>query len=172
MTVTTEEEHARIVLEGELGVKFQHHDDGSKPSMPDLLSLDGRHVAEVITTAPAAAREAQKRLGPMPNATLPHCVRVLMPYTIVAGATKAVRHKIKADVLRWTATSGCEYHWSSRDEQQQLRPGIGPGPILALRAYDDGVKSCAFNAVSIRTLSLIKSSGLSCTNPQLVIRGI
>ena len=139
MAFRAEEEHARIVLEGELGVEFQHHDDGSKPRMPDLLSLDGNHVAEVITTTPKAAREAQQSLDPMPDATLPHCVWVMMPYTIVGGATKAVRHKIEADVLRWTAKPGCKYHWSSRDERQ-LRPGVDPDPILGLRAYDDGVK--------------------------------
>jgi hypothetical protein len=139
MAFWTEEEHARIVPEGELGVELQNHDDGSKPRMPDLLSLDGNHVAEVITTTPSAVREAQKRLDPMPDATLPHCVWVMMPYTIVGGATKAVRHKIEADVLRWTAKPGCKYHWSSRDERQ-LRPGVDLDPILGLRAYDDGVK--------------------------------
>lgn len=138
MALRAEEEHARVVLEGELGVEFQHHDDGSKSRMPDLLSLDGNHVAEVITTVPRAVREAQKRLDPMPDATLPHCVRVIMPYTIAGGATKPVRHKIKADVLRWTAKPGCKYHWSSRDERQS-RPGVGPDPVLGLRAYDDGV---------------------------------
>ncbi len=139
MAFRAEEEHARIVLEGELGVEFQHHDDGSEPRMPDLLSLDGNHVAEVITTTPPAVREAQQSLDPMPEAILPHCVRVMMPYTIVGGATKAVRHNIAADVLRWTAKPGCKYHWSSRDERQ-LRQGVDPDPILGLRAYDDGVK--------------------------------
>ncbi|WP_376955262.1 hypothetical protein [Arthrobacter methylotrophus] len=138
MASRAEEEHARIVLEGELGVEFQHHDDGSKPSMPDLLSLDGNHVAEVITTTPPAVREAQQRLDSMPDAALPHCVLVMVPYTIVGGATKAVRHKIKADVLWWTAKPGCKCHWSSPDERQ-LRPGVDPDPILGLRAYDDGV---------------------------------
>lgn len=139
MTSRAEEEHARIVLEGELGVAFGHHDDGSKARMPDLLSLDRNHVAEVITTAPRAVRQAQKSLNPTPDATLPHCVWVTVPYTIVGGATKAVRHKIKADILRWTVTSGCDYHWSSRDEWQ-LRPGVDPDPLLGLRTYDDGVK--------------------------------
>lgn len=138
MASRKEEEHAKIVLEGELGVEFQNHDDGSKPSMPDLLSLDGNHVAEVITTTPRAVREAQQRLDPMPDVALPHCVLVMVPYTIVGGATKAVRHKIKADILRWTAKPGCKYHWSSPDERQ-LRPGVHPDPILGLRAYDDGV---------------------------------
>lgn len=139
MALRAEEEHARILLEGELGVKFLHHDDGSKPRMPDLLSLDGKHVVEVITTTRPAVREAEKRMDPMPHVSLHHCVRVVVPYTIVGGATKAVRHKIKADVLRWTAETGCKYHWASRDERQ-LHPGSDPDPILGLRAYDDGVK--------------------------------
>ena len=100
----------------------------------------------------------------------PHCVRVTMPYAIVGGATKPVRHKIAADVLRWTTKPGCQYHWSSRDERL-LRPGVDPDPILSLRTYDDGVKCYAFNAVSIRTLILIRSSGQSCTNPHQMIHG-
>lgn len=139
MKIGKEEEHARIVLEGDLGVEFKHHDDGSRDGMPDLLSLDGKHVAEVITTAPSAVREAQENLDPMPDARLPHCVQVIVPYKIVGGSVKAVRRKIKADVLQWTARNGCEYHWSSHDEWQ-LRPGIDPIPILGLGAYDDGVK--------------------------------
>lgn len=138
MAFRAEEENARIVLEAELGVEFQHYDDGSKPSMPDLLSQDGNHVAEVITTTPYAVREAQQRLDPMPDATLPHCVRVMVPYTSVGGATRAVRHKIASDVVLWTAKPGCKYQWSSRDERQ-LRPGVDSDPILGLRAYDDGV---------------------------------
>ncbi len=47
-----EEEHARTLLENELGMPFRRHDDGSKNGMPDLLSKDGNHVAEVITTVP------------------------------------------------------------------------------------------------------------------------
>lgn len=139
MTIRAEENHAKILLERELGVEFLHHDDGSKPRMPNLLSLDRNHVAEVITTTPPAVREAQESLRPVPDATLPHCVRVMVPYKIVGGATKAVRYKIMADVLQWTAKSGCEYHWSSRDEWQ-LRPGIDPVPILGLLEYGDGVK--------------------------------
>ena len=139
MAFRAEEEHARIMLEGELGVEFLHHDDGSKQRMPDLLSLDRNHVAEVITTTSPAVREAEQSLNPMPEATLPHCVLVTVPYTVVGGATKAVRHKIKTDVLQWTAMPGCEYHWSSRDKRQ-LRPGLDPDPILVLRAYGDGVK--------------------------------
>lgn len=138
MTLGAEEEHARIVLEGELGVEFQHHDDGSKPRMPDLLSLDRDHVAEVITTSSPTVREAQQNLKPMPDATLPHCVRVIMSYAIVGGATKSARNKIKADVLRGTANPECTYHWTSRDEQRLL-PGIGPDPIFFLGDYDNGV---------------------------------
>lgn len=139
MAFKAEEEHARSLLEDELGVKFQHHDDGSKPRMPDLLSLDGKHVAEVITTSPYAVREAQQNLKPMSHGTLPHCVRVMVPYTIVGGATKSVRHKIEADVLRWTAKPECMHHWPFHDERQS-RPDHNSGPILGLRAYADGVK--------------------------------
>ncbi len=133
------EDHARGVLSYELGVEFLIHDDGSKPSMPDLLSVDGKHVAEVITSAPAAVREGEQRLNPVAEPALPHCVRVMIPYTGVGRVTKSVRSKIKADVLRWTADAGCEYHWSSHDEWQ-LIPGVDPDPILSLRAYDDGAR--------------------------------
>lgn len=139
MKCTAEEEHARILLEGELGVEFLHHDDGSKSGMPDLLSLDGKHVAEVITTAPSATREAQQNLKPMPDETLPHCVRVTMPYTAVGGASKAVRLQIRSDVQRWAVSPRCKHHWSSLDESQ-LRPGVDPAPILGLGLYDDGIQ--------------------------------
>lgn len=139
MTLSAEEEHAKTLLEDEIGVEFQQHDDGSKSSMPDLLSLDGTHVAEVITTAPYAVRKAQKNLDPMPDILLPHCVWVMMPYMILGGAAKVVRNKIKADVLRWIAENECKYHWPSRDERQ-LHPVFAPEPILGLRAYDDGVE--------------------------------
>lgn len=134
-----EEDHARLLLSDELGVEFQLHDDGTRPSMPDLLSVNGKHVAEVITTTPAAVREAEQRLSPVAMPTLPHCVWVMIPYTILGGATKEVRHKIKADVLRWTSESGCEYHWSSPNERHLL-PGVDPDPILSLGAYDDGIR--------------------------------
>lgn len=47
------------MLEVEFGVEFQRHHDGSKPRMPDLLSLDVlsldvNHVAEMITTTQCA----------------------------------------------------------------------------------------------------------------------
>lgn len=139
MKIRTEEDHAKIVLESDLGIEFKHHDDGSKDGMPDLLSVDKKHVAEVITTAPPAVREAQKSLKPMPEPTLPHCVRVIVPYTSVGAASKAARNKTKADILQWTANNGCEYHWSSHDEWR-LRPGIDPMPILVLGEYRGGVK--------------------------------
>ena len=60
MAFRPEEEHARLLLSGELGMEFRHYDAGSSPRMPDLLSSDGMHVAEVITTAPPAVRKAQK----------------------------------------------------------------------------------------------------------------
>lgn len=138
-----EEEHARLLLSDELGVDFHHHDDNSKPSMPDLLSLDGKHVAEVITTVPVRTREAEKNLPAMMEAKLPHCVRVLIPYANLAGAKKRVRQKIRADVLRWIAEAGCVYHWSSTDVQQ-LRPGVDPLPVLGLHAYDDGVQAACW----------------------------
>lgn len=138
MKIGKEEEHARIVLAGDLRVEFKHYDDGSENGMPDLLSLDGKHVAEVITTVPPAVREAQKNLNPMPEPILPHCVRVMIPYTNLGRSTKNARKKIKADVLQWTARSGCTYHWSSHDEWK-LRPGLDLTPILVLGEYDDGV---------------------------------
>lgn len=128
------------MLSGELGVEFRLYDDGSKPSMPDLVSVDGKHVVEVVTTTQPAVREAEQRLNPIAEPTLPHCVWVVIPYTMLGGVTKDVRHKIRADVLRWVAKSGCEYHWSSRDERQFL-PGVDPDPILGLGAYDDGVRA-------------------------------
>lgn len=127
------------MLSGELGVEFRLYDDGSRSSMPDLLSGDGKHVAEVITTTPSAIREAEQRLDPIAEPTLPHCVWVMIPYMILGGATREVRSKIRADVLRWTAEAGCESHWSSRDERQLL-PGVDPDPILGLGVYDDGVQ--------------------------------
>lgn len=107
--------------------------------MPDLLSVDGKHVAEVVTTAPSAVREAGQRLDPMAERKLPHCVGVMVPYTAMGGASKHGRQKVKADVLRWTLEAGCVYHWSSRDEWSLL-PGVDPDPILGLRVYDDGVR--------------------------------
>lgn len=127
------------MLSDELGVEFRLYDDGSRSSMPDLLSGDGKHVAEVITTTPSAIREAEQRLDPIAEPTLPHCVWVMIPYMILGGATREVRSKIRADVLRWTVEAGCEYHWSSRDEGQ-LVPGVDPDPILGLGIYDDGVQ--------------------------------
>lgn len=133
-----DEEHAKSTLSGELGVELLIHDDGSKPGMPDLLSVDGKHVAEVITTAPSSVREAQQNLYPTSSPTLPHCVWVVIPYTAVGGATKRARENIAKDVLRWIAESGCNYHWQSRDPEHVGFSADSP-PILALGAYDDGV---------------------------------
>jgi hypothetical protein len=138
-----EEEHARRLLSGELGVEFHHHDDGSEASMPDLLSVDRNHVAEVITTVPTQARETEKNLPAIPEVTLPHCVRVLIPYTHLASASRGARQKIRADVLRWTDDAACVYHWSSSDEHQ-VRPSLDPPPVLSLGAYDDGVQARCF----------------------------
>jgi hypothetical protein len=134
-----EEEHARILLSGDLGVDFSHHDDGSGPSMPDLLSADGRHVAEVITTTRSAAREAEHHLDPVAEPKLPHCVWVMVPYSILGGTSKDVRFRVVADVVRWTSRTGCDSHWSSSGVQRSLR-GVDPNPILPLGAYDDGVQ--------------------------------
>lgn len=169
-----EEEHARTVLEQELGVEFRQYDDGSAPGMPDLLSLDGNHVAEVITTSPSAVRKAQKSLQPTPNATLPHCVQVVVPYMVVGGATKVVRGKIEADVLRWVSKRGCHYHWSSRDALD-LRPGIDPIPILGLGAYEDGVKAlcvqrCQHSEDEFHQIGWTVEHGLSTDDPWEMIR--
>jgi hypothetical protein len=134
-----EEEHARLMLADQLGVGFRLYDDGSRSSMPDLLSGDGKHVAEVITTTPSAIREAEQRLDPIAEPTLPHCVWVMIPYMILGGATREVRSKIRADVLRCTGEAGCEYHWSSRDERQLL-PGVDSDPILGIGVYEDAVQ--------------------------------
>lgn len=128
------------MLSGELEVDFRLYDDGSKPSMADLLSVDGKHVAEVITTAEPAVREAEQRLDPVAEPRLPHCVWVMIPYTRLGGATKQARHKIHADVIRWTVEAGCEYHWSAPDERGSLQ-SIRPDPILSLGGYDDGVRA-------------------------------
>jgi hypothetical protein len=63
MVLRAEEEHARLVLSGEVGVEFRLYDDGSKPSMPDLLSADGKHVAEVVTTTSASRFEIAHSLA-------------------------------------------------------------------------------------------------------------
>lgn len=134
-----EEEHARLVLSNELSVQFRLYDDGSKPHMPDLLSKDEKHAAEVITTTPSAIREAEQHLDPMWEPTLPHCVWVMIPYAILGSATRGVRRMIRADVLRWVVEAGCEYHWLSRDNMQSPS-GASPDPVLGLKAYDDGVQ--------------------------------
>jgi hypothetical protein len=135
----TEEEHARLLLSGDLGVDFSHHDDGSRPSMPDLVSADGKHVAEVITTTRSAVREAEHHLGSVAEPKLPHCVWVMVPYPILGGASKYVRLRVVADIVRWTSDISCDSHWSTSDAQKS-QPGVDPNPILPLRAYDDGVQ--------------------------------
>ncbi len=137
--IGAEEEHARTVLESELGVDFRHHDDGSANSMPDLLSLNGKHVAEVITTVPRAAREAQKNLNAVPHADLPHCVRVLLPFTLLRVASKPRRLKIQEEVLVSTATAACQHHWSSWGTRTPDRDNVGAAPLLFPRSLADGV---------------------------------
>ncbi|KDA07165.1 hypothetical protein DC31_00020 [Microbacterium sp. CH12i] len=127
------------MLSGELGLEFLLYDDGSRSSMPDLLSADRKHVAEVVTTSLPAVREAEQHLDPLDESRLPHCVWVTIPYPRLGGVTKGVRHSIKADVLRWTAEAGCDYHWLSHDGEQLLK-GNNPDPILGLRSYDDGIR--------------------------------
>ena len=158
MAFRAEEVHARIVLEGELGVEFQHHDDGSKPRMPDLLSLDGNHVAELITTARKAVRQAQQSLDPMQDATLPDCVRVLLPYTI-AGAARRPRatksRQMSCGGQRRTDVSITGHHATNGSCSQAWIPTRSS----AFGLTATGSVSCAFNdAVSIRTLRLIRSS--------------
>jgi hypothetical protein len=135
----TEETHARRMLSNELGVEFLLYDDGTSQSMPDLKSDDGKHVAEVITTALPAVREAAQHLRPVPEARLPHCVWVLIPYTILGSASRGMRDKIRAEILLWTGEASCENHWSSSNEQHLLQ-GVGPDAILSLRDYDNGVR--------------------------------
>lgn len=137
--------------------------------MPDLLSVDGKHVAEVITTVPPEVRAAENNLMPMADVGLPHCVRVLIPYTIVGTATRWMRQKIKADVLRWTVAAGCQTHWPSRDEQQFFM-GDALAPILSLGAYDDGVQAmciqcCHDTAVEHHQITWSVSHTPSSTDP-------
>lgn len=135
-----EEEHARLMLVGELGVDFCVYDDGSRPSMPDLLSADGKHVAEVITTVLPAVREAERRLEPLVEPRLPHCVWVIIPYTVLGGVTKDVRSKIGADIIRWVEEAGCVFHWASLTQHHSF-DGPGTAPFLGLGAYDDGIRA-------------------------------
>lgn len=126
-----EEEHARILLEDQLGLAFRHHDDGSRNSMPDLLSEDGSHVAEVITTVPPLIRETENSLKAMPIRTLPHCVWVTVPYALLGGASKKARNSIKSKILQWTDNDRCESHWPSRS-LQPLTAGKDAMPFLPL----------------------------------------
>jgi len=130
-----EEEHARILLENELGLPFRHHDDGSKNSMPDLLSEDGNHVAEVITTVPPLIRETENSLKPMPLLALPHCVWVTVPYALLGGASKKARNNIKSEILQWTDNDRCKNHWPSHS-LQDLTVGKDTMPFLPLSLPD------------------------------------
>jgi hypothetical protein len=120
------------MLTHELAVQFRHHDDGSEPAMPDLVSVDGLHVAEVVTTAPFAIRQAEEHLEPVPEPRLPHCVWVTIPRGMLPGATRAARSAVRADILRWTAEAACQDHWPRTDD-------LRPPPFIGLRSYDDGV---------------------------------
>lgn len=131
--IEPEEEHARILLENELDLPFRHHDDGSKNSMPDLLSADENHVAEVITTAHPLIRETENSLKPMPIPALPHCVWVTVPYALLGGASKKARNCVKAEILQRTDNDRCKNHWRSNSMQdhtssKDLRPFIPLSP--------------------------------------------
>lgn len=143
--------------------------------MPDLLSSDDKHVAEVITTVSAAARQAEQHLDPMIESRLPHCVSVLIPYTLLAGATKNARRKIEADVLRWTMKARCDHHWLSPDERN-LRPGVDSLPILALGRSDDGVQvmcvqRCQHESTAFHQITWSVTYMPSPSDPRSLIRG-
>jgi len=142
-----EEEHARLMLVRELGVDFYVYDDGSRPSMPDLLSADGKHVAEVITTVPPAVREAEQRLAPLAEPSLSHCVWVVIPYTVLGGVTKDVRSRIGADVIRWVEEAASVFYWPSLNQHRSF-DDRGPAPFLGLGAYDDGVRAMRVESCS------------------------
>lgn len=135
-----EEKHAQTLLENELGTPFRHHDDGSRNGMPDLLSEDGSHVAEVITTVHPLIREAENSLKPMPILALPHCVWVTVPYALLGGASPKARNSIKAEILRWTGNEGCKSHWPSRS-MQPLAAGNDLRPFLPLSPPDSGFEA-------------------------------
>jgi len=130
-----EEEHARILLECQLGLPFRHHDDGSKNSMPDLLSADENHVAEVITTVHPLIRETENSLKPMPIPALPHCVWATVPYTLLGEASKKARNSIKSEILRWTDNERCKNHWPSHS-MQPLTAAKDTMPFLPLSPPD------------------------------------
>jgi len=135
-----EEEHARILLEDQLGLPFRHHDDGSKNSMPDLLSEDSSHVAEVVTTVPPLIRETENSLKPMPILALPHCVWVAVPYTLLGEASKGARNSIKSEILRWTDNDRCKSRWPSHS-LQNLTAGIDTMPFLPLVPPGNGFEA-------------------------------
>lgn len=137
-SVRPEEEHARIVLEAELGLGIRHYDDGSANNMPDLLSVDEQHVAEVITTVRSKAREARQHLTAVPVLDLPHCVRVAVPFTLLGMTGKKRRHKIQEELVALSATDGCKEHWPTSAEHS-LDPARAVNPLLFLGALDGGV---------------------------------
>ncbi|MGO4588870.1 hypothetical protein [Paenarthrobacter sp. 2TAF44] len=137
-SVRPEEEHARIVLEAELGLGLRHYDDGSANNMPDLLSMEGRHVAEVITTVPGKAREARQHLTAVPVLDLPHCVRVAVPFTLLGMTGKKRWHEIQEEVVALTAADCCKEHWPPLAEHS-LGPARASNPLLFLGALDGGV---------------------------------
>jgi hypothetical protein len=139
MSSALEEEHARLMLSRELDQEFDLYDDGSIASMPDLVSLDRRHAAEVVTTAPFALRKAEQHLAALAEPRLPHCVLATVPYSRLGGVTRAVRRSIETDVFRWTTESRCVDHWAPHGGLQ-LALGRSPDPILGLRGYDDGIR--------------------------------
>lgn len=137
-TIRPEEDHAKTMLESQLGIDFHHHDDGTKNGMPDLISANGKHVAEVITAAPHAVRIAEKSLKPISDTALPHCVRVIIPYSVIGGATKRARDNIKTDVLK-LVDGKCDNHWFY--PKGHFRPlDTVSAPILLLGEYVDGTK--------------------------------
>lgn len=138
--IRLEEEHARTLLESELVVPFAHHDDGSRNGMPDLLSADDNHVAEVITTVHPLIREAESSLKPMPLPALPHCVWVTVPYVLLGDASKKARNSIKAEILQRTDNDHCKNHWPSHN-LQPLTAGNDTKPLLPLNLPDSGVQA-------------------------------
>lgn len=141
--IRLEEEHARTLLESELVVPFRHHDDGSGNAMPDLLSADGSHVAEVITTVHPSVRKAENSLKPMPIPALPHCVWVTVPYALLGDASKKARNSIKTKILQRTDNDRCKSHWPS-NSMLPLTAGKDPRPLLLLSPPDSGFQAlCA-----------------------------
>lgn len=169
-----EEEHARQLLSVELDTEMRVHDDGSVAHMPDLVSVDRNHVAEVITTARASAREAQQRLGSVAEGGLPHCVWVVVPYVRVGGLSREVRRRIVGDVVRWTEIPQCAGHWPSVAGGPAY-PNTPRVPLLPLRAYDDGVEvfcaeMCQHEKSEIHEVKWVVGHAPPDANPWQMIR--